>query len=126
LGKGFRKGTQSQLEFLPERHTDFIFSVLSEEHGFIGSVTTLGLFLILWLMSTRIAMQARDKAGALLVVGTLAYMFWHVIVNMGMVIGLLPIVGAPMPLLSYGGSSLLTTMVGLGMISSVAYRRYLF
>lgn len=126
LGKGFRKGTQSQLEFLPERHTDFIFSVLSEEHGFIGSITTLGLFLILWLMSTRIAMQARDKAGALIAVGTLAYMFWHVVVNMGMVIGLLPIVGAPMPLLSYGGSSMLTTMVGLGLISSVAYRRYLF
>jgi rod shape determining protein RodA len=126
LGKGFRKGTQSQLEFLPERHTDFIFSVLSEEHGFIGSITTLGLFLILWLMSVRIAMQARDKAGALIVVGILAYMFWHVCVNMGMVIGLLPIVGAPLPLLSYGGSSLLTTMVGLGMISSVAYRRYLF
>ena len=126
LGKGFRKGTQSQLEFLPERHTDFIFSVLSEEHGFIGSITTLGLFLILWLMSTRIATQARDKAGALMVVGTLGYLFWHVIVNMGMVIGLMPIVGVPMPLLSYGGTSLLTTMVGLGMISSVAYRRYLF
>lgn len=126
LGKGFRKGTQSQLEFLPERHTDFIFSVLSEEHGFIGSITTLGLFVILWLMSVRIAMQARDKAGSLIVVGVLAYMFWHVFVNMGMVIGLLPIVGAPLPLLSYGGSSLLSTMVGLGLISSVAYRRYLF
>ncbi|MBX3022360.1 MAG: rod shape-determining protein RodA [Bdellovibrionales bacterium] len=126
LGKGFRKGTQSQLEFLPERHTDFIFSVLSEEHGFIGSITTLGLFLILWLMSIRIAVQARDKAGALIVVGTLSYMFWHVVVNMCMVIGLLPIVGVPLPLLSYGGSGMLTTMVGLGLISSVAYRRYLF
>lgn len=126
LGKGFRKGTQSQLEFLPERHTDFIFSVLSEEHGFIGSVTTLGLFLILYLMSVRIAMQARDKAGALIVVGVLAYMFWHMFVNMGMVIGLMPIVGAPLPLLSYGGSSLMSTMTGLGLISSVAYRRYLF
>lgn len=126
LGKGFRKGTQSQLEFLPERHTDFIFSVLSEEHGFIGSVTTLGLFVILYLMSARIAMNARDKAGALIVVGVFSYMFWHVFVNMGMVIGILPIVGAPLPLLSYGGSSLLTTMVGLGFISSVAYRRYLF
>ena len=126
LGKGFRKGTQSQLEFLPERHTDFIFSVLSEEHGFIGSITTLGLFLILYLMSVRIAAQARDKAGALLVVGVLAYMFWHMFVNMGMVIGLMPIVGAPLPLLSYGGSSLLSTMTGLGLISSVAYRRYLF
>lgn len=126
LGKGFRKGTQSQLEFLPERHTDFIFSVLSEEHGFIGSVTTLGLFLILYLMSVRIAMQARDRAGALIGVGVLSYMFWHMFVNMGMVIGLMPIVGAPLPLLSYGGSSLLSTMTGLGLISSVAYRRYLF
>ncbi len=126
LGKGFRKGTQSQLEFLPERHTDFIFSVLSEEHGFIGSVTTLGLFVILYLMSVRIAINARDKAGALIVVGILSYMFWHVFVNMGMVIGILPIVGAPLPLLSYGGSSLLTTMTGLGLVSSVAYRRYLF
>jgi rod shape determining protein RodA len=126
LGKGFRKGTQSQLEFLPERHTDFIFSVLSEEHGFIGSSVTLGLFIVMYLMSIRIAMQARDKIGALVVVGVLAYMFWHVFVNMGMVIGLLPIVGAPLPLISYGGSSLMSTMLGLGLISSVAYRRYLF
>jgi rod shape determining protein RodA len=126
LGKGFRKGTQSQLEFLPERHTDFIFSVLSEEHGFIGSSVTLGLFVVMYLMAIRIAMQARDKIGALVVVGVLAYMFWHVFVNMGMVIGLLPIVGAPLPLISYGGSSLMSTMLGLGLISSVAYRRYLF
>jgi rod shape determining protein RodA len=126
LGKGFRKGTQSQLEFLPERHTDFIFSVLSEEHGFIGSVTTLGLFVILLLMAVRIAINARDKAGALIVIGVLAYMFWHVFVNMGMVIGILPIVGVPLPLLSYGGTGMITTMLGLGMISSVAYRRYLF
>jgi rod shape determining protein RodA len=126
LGKGFRKGTQSQLEFLPERHTDFIFSVLSEEHGFIGSSVTLGLFVVMYLMSIRIAMQARDKFGALVVVGVLAYMFWEVFVNMGMVIGLMPIVGAPLPLISYGGSSLLSTMLGLGLISSVAYRRYLF
>ncbi len=126
IGKGFRKGTQSQLEFLPERHTDFIFSVLSEEHGFIGSVTTLGLFLVLYLMLIKIAATARDRKGALLVVGVLSYMFWHVFVNMGMVIGLLPIVGAPLPLISYGGSSLLTTMLAIGLASSVAYRRYLF
>lgn len=126
LGKGFRKGTQSQLEFLPERHTDFIFSVLSEEHGFIGSVTTLGLFVILYLMAVRIAISARDKAGAIIVVGIFFYLFWHVFINMGMVIGILPIVGVPLPLLSYGGTSLLTTMTGLGLISSVAYRRYLF
>jgi len=126
LGKGFQKGTQSQLEFLPERHTDFIFSVLSEEHGFIGSATTLGLFVILYLMAVRIAIGARDKAGALVVVGVFSYLFWAVFVNMGMVIGILPIVGVPLPLLSYGGSSLLTTMAAMGLISSVAYRRYLF
>jgi rod shape determining protein RodA len=89
-------------------------------------VTTLGLFVILYLMAIRIAMSARDKAGALVAVGVLAYLFWHVFVNMGMVIGLLPIVGVPLPLLSYGGSGMLTTMLGLGLISSVAYRRYLF
>ncbi len=126
LGKGFRKGTQSQLEFLPERHTDFIYSVLSEEHGFIGSLTTFILFLILYIMGIRIARQARDKFGALITVGVLSYLFWHVTVNIGMVIGLLPIVGVPLPLLSYGGSSLLSTMAGLGLISSVAYRKYLF
>lgn len=126
LGKGFRKGTQSQLEFLPERHTDFIYSVLSEEHGFIGSLATAGLFLLLLIKGIKIASQARDKFGALVAVGVMAYMFWHVSINIGMVIGLLPIVGVPLPLLSYGGSSMLTTMAGLGLLSSVAYRRYLF
>ncbi len=126
LGKGFRKGTQSQLEFLPERHTDFIYSVLSEEHGFVGSLTTISLFCVLFLIAIRIASTSRDKFGALLTVGVMAYVFWHMFVNIGMVIGLLPIVGVPLPLLSYGGSSMLTTMTGLGIISSVAYRRYIF
>lgn len=125
-GKGFRKGTQSQLEFLPERHTDFIFSVLSEEHGFIGSIFTVSLFMVLYLMAIRIASEARDRFGSLIVVGVLSYLFWHMFVNMSMVIGLLPIVGVPLPLLSYGGSSLVATMAGLGLVSSVAYRRYLF
>lgn len=126
FGKGFRKGTQSQLEFLPERHTDFIFSVLSEEYGLFGSVLTLGLFCTLFILGLRIASSAREKFGALLTVGVLAYVFWHMFINMGMVIGLLPIVGVPLPLLSYGGSSMLTTMAGLGLVSSVAYRRYIF
>jgi rod shape determining protein RodA len=126
VGKGFRKGTQSQLEFLPERHTDFIYSVLSEEHGFIGSMLTLGLFCFLFIIGIRVASTAREKFGALIVVGVLAYIFWHMFVNIGMVIGLLPIVGVPLPLVSYGGSSLLTTMAGLGLVSSVAYRRYIF
>lgn len=126
FGKGFRKGTQSQLEFLPERHTDFIYSVLSEEYGFVGSFLTMGLFCLLFYTGIRIATNARDKFGALLSVGVLCYVFWHMFINMGMVIGLLPIVGVPLPLLSYGGSSMLTTMAGLGLISSVAFRRYLF
>ncbi len=126
FGKGFRKGTQSQLEFLPERHTDFIYSVLSEEHGFIGSLLTMGLFCSLFYFILRIALNARDKFGALACIGVFCYVFWHMFVNIGMVIGLLPIVGVPLPLLSYGGSSMLTTMAGLGLVSSVAFRRYLF
>jgi rod shape determining protein RodA len=126
IGKGFRKGTQSQLEFLPERHTDFIFSVLSEEHGFVGSITTVGLFTLLFLMGVRIASQAKDKFGVLLVVGLMAILFWHMFINVGMTTGLLPIVGIPLPLISYGGSSLLTIMVCLGIVSSVSLRRFLF
>ena len=126
FGKGYQNGTQSQLEFLPERHTDFIFSVLSEEWGFVGSVLTIGLFCALFYSIVRIASGARDKFGALLCVGVLCYIFWHMFVNIGMVIGLLPIVGVPLPLVSYGGSSMLTTMTGLGLISSIAYRRYIF
>jgi rod shape determining protein RodA len=126
LGKGFRKGTQAQFEFLPEHHTDFIFSVLSEEHGFIGSVTTILLFVLLFTMCIRIAASARDKYGALLVVGVSAYIFWHMFVNVGMVCGILPIVGVPLPLISYGGTGMLSVMISLGMVSSVSYRRYLF
>jgi rod shape determining protein RodA len=126
IGKGFRKGTQSQLEFLPERHTDFIFSVLSEEHGFVGSIITVSLLSILLFMCARIASQARDRFGVLLSVGAMSILFWHVTVNISMVIGLLPIVGVPLPLLSYGGSIMLTTMGCLGIISSVSYRKFLF
>jgi rod shape determining protein RodA len=125
-GKGFRKGTQAQLEFLPERHTDFIYSVLSEEWGLFGSLLTLALFMILFLIGIKIANQANDKFAALMTIGVMAYVFWHMFINIGMVIGLLPIVGIPLPLLSYGGTSMLTTMCGLGIVSSVAYRRYLF
>ncbi len=126
FGKGFQKGTQSQLEFLPERHTDFIFSALSEEHGFIGSVITLLLFTLLILIGFHTAFQSRDKEGIFLCVGMSFYLFWHIFINMGMTMGLLPVVGIPLPLFSYGGSSLITTMTALGIISSVSYRRYLF
>jgi rod shape determining protein RodA len=126
LGKGFRMGTQSQLEFLPERHTDFIFSVLSEEWGFVGSLLVLITFGFLFKVCFEIAYQARDKYGALITIGVTAYIFWHMFINIGMVIGLLPIVGVPLPLLSYGGSGMITTMCGIGLVSSIAYRRYLF
>lgn len=126
FGKGFRMGTQSQLEFLPERHTDFIYSVLSEEWGFVGSIIVLMTFAFLFKVCFEISLQARDKYGALIAIGVAAYIFWHMFVNIGMVIGLLPIVGVPLPLLSYGGSGMLTTMGGLGLVSSIAYRRYLF
>ncbi len=126
LGKGFQKGTQSQLKFLPERYTDFIFSVLSEEHGFLGSIITILLFLFLISLGFYSAFQARDKEGVFLCVGMSFYLFWHVLVNIGMTMGLLPVVGISLPLLSYGGSGLLTTMIALGVISSVSYRKYLF
>ena len=86
----------------------------------------MGLFCSLFYFIIRIALNARDKFGSLICVGVLCYVFWHMFINVGMVIGLLPIVGVPLPLLSYGGSSMLTTMAGLGLVSSVAFRRYLF
>ncbi len=126
LGKGFQKGTQSQLKFLPERHTDFIFSVLSEEHGFIGSLVTVALFFFLIVIGFHTAFQSKDKVGVFLCVGMSFYIFWHIFINIGMTMGLLPVVGIPLPLLSYGGSSLLSVMTALGVISSVSCRRGLF
>jgi rod shape determining protein RodA len=126
FGKGFKKGTQSQLEFLPERHTDFIFSVLSEEHGFVGSLTTVLLFGVLFVIGIRIAQNTKDPYACITVVGLLSILFWHFFINIAMVMGLLPIVGVPLPLISYGGSSLLTTMASLGLISSISYNRSLF
>ena len=125
-GKGFQKGTQSQLEFLPERSTDFIFSVLSEEHGFIGSFITIALLLFLIWTGFSIGFQARDKPGVFLCVGMSFYLFWYVFINIGMTMGILPVVGIPLPLISYGGSSFMTTMTALGVISSVALRKNLF
>lgn len=126
LGKGFQQGTQSKLEFLPERHTDFVFSVLSEEHGFVGSLGVVILFCVLFILGLRTASTAKDKFSAFICVGILGYLFWHMFVNIGMVTGLLPIVGVPLPLFSYGGSSLFTTMSALGILSGIAYRRYMF
>lgn len=126
FGKGFRNGSQSQLEFLPEKQTDFIFCVLSEEHGFLGCLATLGIYAILLLAIIQCAISARDLYGALVSIGVFSLILWHVFVNIGMVTGLLPIVGVPLPLISYGGTSSLTMMTGLGWISSVYYRKDMF
>jgi len=106
LGKGFKKGTQSQLKFLPEHHTDFIFSVFSEEHGFLGSVLLIGLFLAFFSQGLKVAYGSNDKFGMLFSIGIVAIFFWHFFINIGMTIGILPVVGVPLPFISYGGSSL--------------------
>jgi rod shape determining protein RodA len=126
IGKGFMRGTQCKLGFLPEQQTDFIFSVLTEEWGLIGSILVMGLYFILILWGLRIAVQSKDRFGALLAFGVVAMLFWHVFINIGMVLGLMPVVGIPLPLLSYGGSFLISNLIGIGLLLNVSMRRYLF
>jgi rod shape determining protein RodA len=126
LGKGFGQGSQSQLSFLPERHTDFAFSVFAEEWGFSGCLILLLLYLFLIIWGLYIARCAADKFGMFLAVGITAMTFWHIVVNLGMVIGLLPVVGVPLPLFSYGGTSMVTTMIGVGLLMNVSMRRFMF
>lgn len=123
LGKGLYGGTQSQLRFLPEGHTDFVFAVFAEEWGFMGAVGLLALFLILLLLSLEIALKAKDVLGALMAAGVIAMIGFCVAVNIGMTTGLLPIVGIPLPLMSYGGSAIVTTMAALGLLLNVKRRR---
>jgi rod shape determining protein RodA len=125
-GKGFLHGTQNHLSFLPEQHTDFIFSVFSEEWGLIGGATLMALYLAILLRGTVIAARARNRFGALLVMGVLTIVFWQVVVNVGMTTGLLPVVGIPLPLFSYGGSSMLCLLIGIGLVMNVSMRRFLF
>ncbi len=126
FGKGFMKGTQSQLGFLPEQHTDFIFSAFGEEWGLMGCFIVVALYLLLILWGLRIAIGAKDRYGAILSFGVVAMLFWHVFINIGMVLGLMPVVGIPLPLFSYGGSFLLSTLIGIGLLLNVSMRRYLF
>lgn len=125
-GKGFLQGTQTNLHFLPEQHTDFAFSVLAEEWGFVVSVLLLlvYLFLILWCLN--IAKAAKNKFGSLVAVGVVAIIFWQVVINVGMVTGLLPVVGIPLVLFSYGGSSLVSTMGAMGLLMNISMRRFMF
>ena len=126
LGKGFMHGTQSQLHFLPEQHTDFAFSVFSEEWGFAGCLVILLLYLCLTLWGLSVAKRCNDRFGKLLAVGVTAMLFWHIIINIGMVIGLFPVVGVPLPLFSYGGTSMVTSMVGVAILLNIQMRRFMF
>jgi rod shape determining protein RodA len=125
-GKGFMAGTQSGLNFLPQQHTDFIYSVVSEEWGFVGSVAVIALMVLLILWAVQTARKARDFTGSLLAMGVATIFFLHCAINIGMTTGILPVVGIPLPLLSYGGSSVLTTFAGIGLIMNVKMRRYLY
>jgi len=126
LGKGWRQGTQTGLFFLPEQHTDFIFSVWAEEHGFLASLLLLGLYGLIFAFALGVAMQARDRFGAFVAVGVAAMIFWQVFENIGMVVGLLPVTGITLPLMSYGGSSMMSILLSLGLLASIAMRRHMF
>ena len=122
-GKGFLKGTQSYLDFLPEKHTDFIFTLFSEEFGFIGSVGLLILYTIIIFRIIRIGALSRSNFSKLFCFGFAFSIFIYIVVNLSMVLGLLPIVGSPLPIMSYGGSSMLATMIGFGIVLSAKINR---
>ena len=126
LGKGWLKGDQTALGFLPRgaAHNDFIFSVIAEESGFLGSVIVLTLYGGVLFSGIRIAGQARDRLGKLMAVGVVALIFSHVFIKIGMNIRLMPVTGVPLPLLSYGGSSVLVSLIAMGLLHNVhTYRR---
>jgi len=125
-GAGFTEGSQSQLHFLPEQHTDFAFSVLAEEWGFIGGVVVLGLFGLLLFWGLAIASQAKDHFARLVGVGVVAVFFLQVLINTGMVTGSLPVVGIPLPFISYGGSSAVVNLMALGLLMNISMRRFIF
>jgi rod shape determining protein RodA len=123
-GKGWGQGTQNNMRFLPEQHTDFVFPVWAEEHGFIGCLIVLLLFFALLASSIDIAANARDRFGHYAAIGITAMLFWQVFINIGMVIGLLPVVGVTLPLMSYGGSSVMTIFIGFGLLANISMRRF--
>jgi rod shape determining protein RodA len=126
LGSGYLEGTQTQLRFLPTQHTDFAFSVLAEEWGFIGTVVVLSVYLLLLLWGLVVARHSKDGFGAMLAIGVVGVLFWPAALNIAMVLGLAPVIGVPLPLFSYGGSALVTSIVALGLLMNVSMRRYVF
>jgi len=125
-GKGFMDGTQTQLKYLPEHHTDFIFSLLAEEAGFVGAMVVLGLFSAFLLRGLQCARDCPDMAGSLLSIGIIALLGFHVFVNIAITIGLMPVTGIPLPFFSYGGSFCLTTMMCVGVLLNVHIRKRVF
>ena len=124
IGRGFLGGSQAQLGYLPARHTDFIFSVLAEEAGFVGVLLALALYLLLLWRMLETARLARDRLGAFIVAGVSAAFAFQVVYNVGMVAGLVPVKGLPLPLMSYGGSSMVSSLMGIGLVLSVRMRRF--
>lgn len=124
LGKGLFQGTQTNLKFIPEHHTDFIFSVVGEELGFVGSVMLLTLFGILLWRAFKIAMTARDSFGTMLAVGIVIMFFFQFMINVGMTMGIMPVTGVPLPFVSYGGSSLIVNLFCVGLLLNIGMRRF--
>ncbi len=125
-GKGFLEGTQSQYRFLPEKHTDFALAVFSEEWGFVGAMTLLLIFCSFLYIIAGVARDAKDLFGSYLAAGVFFYFFWQILINMGMVLGLMPVVGIPLPFISYGGSATLVNFCLIGLLLNVSMRRFLF
>lgn len=123
-GKGFLQGTQAQLNFLPARHTDFIFSVFCEEWGFVGGTFLLSVYFFFIFWSLRFIGKTKDRSGSILTMGIVAIFTSHIIINAGMVLGVLPVVGMPLPFFSYGGSAMISMMIGVGLILNVRMRRF--
>jgi rod shape determining protein RodA len=123
-GKGVAQGSQTQLRFLPVPHTDFIFSAFAEEHGFVGVVVVLALYFMLLMQIVKNAQTAPDRAGMYICMGVAALVLFHVLVNVGMVVGRMPVTGIPLPLMSAGGSSMLSIFLMLGLVNNVRVRRF--
>jgi rod shape determining protein RodA len=126
FGKGFKNSSQASLNYLPENHTDFAFSIFNEEHGFFGSLLLISLYVVLLFRFIWLATSVNKFYDAIVSVGILSIFFWHIIVNMSMVMGLMPVVGLPLPLVSYGGSSLLTFAISIGIVTSISNSRNIF
>ena len=123
-GKGMAKGSQTQGNFLPVTHTDFIFAAFSEEHGFVGAALILLLYFVLLMRLIQNAQTAGDRAGTMLIMGVASILTFHILVNVGMVLGMMPVTGIPLPLMSYGGSSVMFTFLALGIVMNVRMRRF--